>query len=267
MKSGKLLAAGAVVVIVAVGAFFIHGIYSHNNKKQPVINETILANAGTYNTAPCNNDKVTQNMSVTTQVIDLANGVSIPKGTYEAPIPGPNGDMLTDYLVTGLVIPLGTEPINEYSNIYGNQVIATVTPGQILATGPTKGFIGVTGYVNGYYVSETTSGQTAFVKATDVKLDNNIASLLSMDLGNMPYAVDLVQDPQLNQTLNVYQYPTALSKVVGEIGPSNISGNIAANKMTVLNTANKMLDIEYNGVQGWILSSQASAHLKQDSIA
>lgn len=255
MKSGKLWAIiVGIIVVIAIAVFLINGMTT-KAKAEPVINQAVLANAGTYNTAPCNNDKVTQNMPVTTQEISLANGVSIPKGTYEAQIPGPNGNMITDYLVTGLVTPVGNEPINEYANIYSGQVVATAQPGA---------FISVTGYVDGYYVLGTGYSQPTFVKATDVKLENDVSSLSSIDFGNMPYAVDLAQDPGYNQTVNVYEYPTMLSKVVGTISPENINQVISENKMTVVNTANKMQDITFNGVQGWILSS---AQLKEDNLA
>ncbi|MGL5575564.1 MAG: hypothetical protein ACRDCW_08495 [Sarcina sp.] len=251
MKSLKLWVTLGVVVLI--GIIGIHGFMS-NNKTDRKVNDTLINTATLENTQnnPNNNQPITANMNTTTAKINLENGIYIPQGTYEAPIELPDGNMHTDYLITGMVT--SQNPISVYNTILdGSPAIKEYPAGTNLL---------VIGYVDGYFILGSASGDVdglgyktdTFVKADNMTLIPNESNLYALTLGNAPYKVDFLANDN-NGPIKLYEYPTDLSKVVGVINPNQISPVATNNEADILNTANKMEDISFQGQQGWILTS------------
>lgn len=252
MKSLKVWVTLGVVVVI--GAIAIHGFMSkskiHKELNDKTLNSVVLNN--TQNDAS-NNSPITQNMSTTTAKIDLENGIYIPQGTYEAPIPLADGQMHTDYLITGMVTSKQQIPV--YNNILdGSEAFKDYPAGTNLL---------VIGYVDGYFILGSALGDVdglgyktdTFVNAQNMTLIPNESNLYALTLGNAPYKVDF-QYPGAGHTYKMYEYPTDLSKVVGQITSNDISYTTSNNEADIINTSNKMNDVVYKGQKGWMLSSE-----------
>ena len=249
MKSLKIWI--GIGVVVVIGAIVAHGFLSNKGPERKVndkaLNEIVLNN--TENSS-INNTKITKEMNVTKKEIKLDNGISIPVGTYEAPIELSDGLIHTDYLITGMVTSNG--PIQVYNRELQGP-IKTYQEGTNLL---------VIGYVDGYFVLGSAAGDVdglgyktdTLVKASEMNLIPNESNLYALTLGNAPYKIE-VQPNGSEKVYNLYEYPTDLSKVVAQISPNQISYNPANNTGDVINTANKMNDIRYKGEQGWLLTS------------
>ena len=251
MKSIKLWVTIGVLAIIGVGAAWG---FMGSSKGDKILNQTVLSkpaanNSAEYNTSPANNDKITKNMPITNKTITTVDGAVIPAGTYYVPIQTASGKTVTDYLVTGMITQ--SVPVKTYTELGGTKFAGNLEPGTNTL---------VTGYADGYYVLGTGFGMPTYVKATDVKL-MKYSELQSIDLGNSPYSLDFVKNPSYNQAVvDLYEYPTNASKVVGQINTSDLNSNMSQNEATVINTCNKMSDIVYKGQQGWMLTK---AHIER----
>ncbi|MGL5754910.1 MAG: hypothetical protein ACRCYC_06250 [Paraclostridium sp.] len=254
MKSLKILVAiGVVVIIGGIAVFaYTNGTRPTNHQK---VNDNLLKQATLSNTdnLSSNNMPITTPMNVTPSKIDIGNGMYIPQGTYEAPIPLADGKMHTNYLITGMITSQQNIPV--YNNILeGNGPVKYYPAGTNLL---------VIGYVDGYFILGSAAGDVdglgfktdTFVNAKNMTLIPNESNFAPLTLGNMPYIVQFL--PNANTpVIKLYEYPTDLSKVVGEINPATmISSNPADNTAKIINTANKMNDVVYKGQQGWMLTS------------
>ncbi|MGL5821234.1 MAG: hypothetical protein ACRCYE_06320 [Sarcina sp.] len=217
---------------------------SFNDQINKVMSENI------ENTNP--NIEISNKMVTTPAPIAIANGCYVPQGTFEAPILLKDGNYHTDYLITGMVTSNQNIPV--YNNILdGSGPIQYYPAGTNLL---------VVGYVDGYYILGSGAGDVSglgykrdtYVKASNMTLIPNESNLYALTLGNMPYTVDFMQNAN-NQPMKLYKYPTDLSDVVGVISPSALSTNPAQNQAKVINTANKMQDVSFDGKSGWVLTS------------
>lgn len=251
MKSLKIWVTLGVVVIIC--AIIGHGFITKHQTNQKVddksLNNIVLDN--TQND-PNNNLPITQNMNITTQQINIGNGLYVPVGTYEAPIPLADGQMHTDYLITGMITSNQAIPV--YNNILeGSSPFKEYPAGTNLL---------VIGYVDGYFILGSAAGDVdglgyktdTFVSAKNMTLIPNESNLQALTLGNSPYKVNF-EYPGAGQSYKLYEYPTDLSKVVGEITSRDLSYNTADNTADILNTANKMNDVDFKGHKGWMLTS------------
>ena len=251
MKSLKLWV--TIGVVVLIGAIAIHGFMS-KHKTDRKVNDTLINAATLENTqnSLSNNMPITANMNTTSKKINLQNGIYIPQGTYEAPMQLLDGNMHTDYLITGMIT--SNEPISVYNTILdGSGSVKEYPAGTNLL---------VIGYVDGYFILGSASGDVdglgyktdTFVKADNMTLIPNESNLYALTLGNSPFKVDFLANSN-NQSVKLYEYPTDLSKVVGVINPNQISPVTSNNEADILNTANKMQDVSFKGQKGWVLSS------------
>ncbi|MGL4656017.1 MAG: hypothetical protein ACRCWM_09040 [Sarcina sp.] len=276
MRKMKILVSiGVVAAIVGIGAFSGYKTISTNKKTVKIEENTLLTQISkvvglkltpaevSYNNQinkiqgenienVNSSNKVTSSMKTTTKPIEIANGCVIPQGTFEAPILLKDGKYHTDYLITGMVT--SNESIPVYNNILnGSGAVQNYQAGTNLL---------VVGYVDGYYILGSGAGDVnglgykrdTYVKASNMTLIPNESNLSAITLGNMPYSVYFVQNPN-NQPMKLYKYPTDLSQVVGVINPSELSGNYNQNEAKVVNTGNKMQDISFDGKSGWVLTS------------
>ena len=252
MKSLKLLVTLGVVVLI--GAIGIHGFMS-KHKSNRKVDDALMSKITLENTQndPNNNKPITKEMNITTNRINLKNGIYIPVGTYEAPIQLSDGKMHTDYLITGMIT--SQEPIPVYNTILdGSSAIKEYPAGTNLL---------VIGYVDGYFILGSAAGDVdglgyktdTFVKAENMTLIPNESNLCALTLGNAPFKVDYLANVN-NKPIKLYEYPTDLSKVVGIINPREISPITSNNEADILNTANKMQDVSFKGQKGWVLSSK-----------
>ncbi|MGL4739794.1 MAG: hypothetical protein ACRC41_03200 [Sarcina sp.] len=269
MKRTKILIAiGVIVAVSALGGYKL----THLAKKPKVQNHIVLADStgptlaqreaklnaqldkvvidNVENTDP--NIKISSRMSTTPKEMLIANGCYVPQGTFEAPILLKDGNYHTDYLITGMVT--STQNIPVYNNILdGSGPIKSYPAGTNLL---------VVGYVDGYYILGSGAGDVSglgykrdtYVKASNMTLIPNESNLYALTLGDMPYTVDFLKYSS-DQPMKLYKYPTDLSDVVATINPSQLSTNGALNKAQVINTANKMQDVVYDGKSGWVLTS------------
>ena len=252
MKSLKLWV--TLGVLALIGIIGIHGFMS-DHKKNKRVNDALMAKATLENTQNdlANNKPITKQMNITKQKINLENGMYIPEGTYMAPIPLLDGEMHTDYLITGMVT--SQEAIPVYNTILdGSPAIKEYPAGTNLL---------VIGYVDGYFILGSAAGDVdglgyktdTFVKAKNMTLIPNESNLYALTLGNAPFKVDYLENVN-NQPLKLYEYPTDLSKVVGVINPNQLSPIASNNEADILNTANKMQDVSFKGQKGWVLTSK-----------
>lgn len=254
MKSLKVWVTLAVIIII--GAIAIHGFMGKTLVKaqQKKVDDSALNIDVLNNTQndPNNNLPISTSMNITSEKINLANGLYIPKGTYEAPIPLADGQMHIDYLITGMIT--SNQPIPVYNNILEGE-----SPYKYYQAGTN---LLVIGYVDGYFVLGSALGDVdglgfktdTFVPAANMTLIPNESNLYALTIGNAPYKVAF-EYPGAGHVYKLYQYPTDLSKVVGEITSNDLSYTTSDNVVSVINTANKMNDVEFKGQKGWMLSS------------
>ncbi|MGL4739792.1 MAG: hypothetical protein ACRC41_03190 [Sarcina sp.] len=284
MKKTKILVSiGAIIAILAVGGYQGYKTISTNKNTMKVENHTALVAPTTTskvaattqpksdltpaeisfnnqinkvvsenieNTNP--NIKISNKMVTTPKAIPIANGCYVPQGTFEAPILLKDGNYHTDYLITGMVTSKENIPV--YNNILdGSGPIQYYPAGTNLL---------VVGYVDGYYILGSGAGDVSglgykrdtYVKASNMTLIPNESNLYALTLGDMPYTVDFMDNAN-NQPMKLYKYPTDLSDVVAVINPSTLNVKTGQNEAQIINTANKMQDVSFDGKSGWVLTS------------